>query len=72
MKEKIIFAPGCNETELVRTLAKFGKNTLGLRMVNSVELSRMALLASGLTLKQTFVTRKQEAPLVDSFIRTVD
>lgn len=72
MKEKIIFAPGCNETELVRTLAKFGKNTLGLRIVNSVELSRMALLASGLTLKQTFVTRKQEAPLVDSFIRTVD
>ena len=47
MKETIIYAPSCNKTELLRSLARFGKNTIGIRIVDSMELIERAFLESG-------------------------
>ena len=63
MKEKIILAPGANGTELLRSLAKFGVNTLGVRIMSSVELAKFALMKSGISITEEFLTRK-EAPSV--------
>ena len=50
MKEKIILAPGANGSELFRSLARFGVNTIGLRVMSSVELAKYALMKSGIKL----------------------
>ena len=72
MKETIILAPSLNGTELLRTLARFGKNTIGLRIMNAVELARFALMRSGKPLKEDFLPRSREAAVIDSFIRKND
>ncbi len=69
MKETIIFAPGLNGTELLRSLARFGQNTFGYRIVNAVGLARMAFMKSGIALTDTFLPRKDEPAVIDSFIR---
>ena len=47
MKETIIYAPSCNKTELLRSLARFGKNTIGIRIVDSIELIELAMIKKG-------------------------
>jgi len=47
MEERIIFAPGASPTELLRTLARKGINTFGLRVMNGVQLAQTALMRSG-------------------------
>lgn len=71
MKEKILLAPGVNGTELLRTLAKNGKNTLGLRVMNGVQLAQEALVRSGIAVPQSFLTRREEPAVYDSFIREI-
>lgn len=71
MKETILLAPGANGTELLRMLARFGKNTLGLRVMNAVELSKYALMYCGIPIGADFLPRKQEPAVVDSFIRQI-
>ena len=48
MTEKILLLPGANGTELTRMLARFHKNSLGLRIMNAAELARFALMRSGI------------------------
>ena len=36
MRERIILAPGAKASELLRTLAKNGVDTLGLRVVSGI------------------------------------
>lgn len=43
MKESIIFAPGLNHLEMVRSLARLGKNTIGTRIMGAAELAKHAL-----------------------------
>ncbi len=71
MKETIIFAPGSNGTELLRTLARFGKNTLGIRILNSTALSKIAIMRSGIALKETFLTRREEPSLYNSILNKI-
>lgn len=71
MKETILLAPGANGTELMRTLARFGKNSLGLRVMNATELSKFALMRSGIIIENDFLPRKQESAIIDSFIRNI-
>ena len=47
MKETILLAPGVNGTELLRTLAKNGKNALGMRVLNGVQLAQEGLIRPG-------------------------
>ena len=72
MKEKIILTPGCNGTELLRSLAKEGINTIGLRIMGASELARTALMHSGVSVEEKFLPPKEEAPVVDSFVRKID
>ena len=71
MNEWILLIPGANGTELIRTLAKFGKNTLGLRVMNPTEFARFALMRSGVIPKENFLPRKQEPSIIDGFIKDV-
>lgn len=71
MTEKILLLPGANGTELIRMLARFHQNSLGLRIMNAAELARFALMRSGIVLEESFLPRKQEAAVVDSFVREI-
>ena len=72
MTEMILLLPGANGTELTRMLARFNKSTIGLRMMNAAEFARFALMRSGVVLEESFLPRKQEAAVIDRFIRTID
>ena len=71
MKETIIMAPGAAEAELLRTLAKNGVNTLGMRIMNPAELADAALMRSGVSVSEDFLTKKEEPALIYSFLRTI-
>ena len=64
MRETIIFAPGANPTELLRTMAKHGRSTFNLRIMSAAELSKYALMKSGITLKSTFLSAKEEPAVI--------
>ena len=71
MTEKILLLPGANGTELIRMMARFRKNSLGMRIMNTAQLARFALMRSGIVLQESFLPRKQEPAVVDSFIREI-
>ena len=71
MLERILFIPGVSPTELLRTLASHGVNTLGLRVMGATEFARTALMRSGVAVPQEYLARKDEAAVIDSFIRDV-
>lgn len=62
MQERILIAP--NGTELLRMLARSGISTLGLRIMQSVELAQFALMRSGVPLTETPVTPDAEAAFI--------
>ena len=71
MHETIIFAPSCRGTELIRTLARFGKNTLGVWVEGATGLSRMALMRSGISVQETFLPRREEASVYNAFLNQI-
>ena len=71
MKERIILAPGVSETEMLRTLAKSGVNTMGWRFMNAAQLAKTALMKSGITIEETFLTSKEEPALIFSFLNEI-
>lgn len=71
MTEKILLLPGANGTELTRMLARFHKNTLGMRIMNAAEFARFALMRSGIVSEKSFLPRKQEAAVIDGFVREI-
>lgn len=66
MQERILIAP--NGTELMRTLARYGISTLGLRIMRPVEFAQFALMRSGILLAETPVTNDTEAALIWHFL----
>lgn len=71
MTEKILLLPGANGTELIRMMARFQKSSLGLRVMNAAEFARFALMRSGIVLEESFLPRKQEAAVIDGFVREI-
>ena len=71
MTETILLLPGVNGTELIRMMARFRKDSFGLRIMNAAEFARFALMRSGTQLKENFLPRKQEPAVIDSFIRDI-
>ena len=71
MNETIIFAPSCRGTELIRTLARFGKNTLGVRVEGATGLSRIALMRSGISVQETFLPRREEPSVYNAFLNQI-
>lgn len=60
MKERIVLASNINESEALRSLTKHGVNTMGLRIVNSIELAKLSLMRSGCAIKEKFLPRSEE------------
>ncbi len=71
MKETYIFTPGASKSELLRSLARFGRNTLGYRVVSAAELARTALMKSGIAATEGFLPRKEEPAVIDCFLREI-
>ena len=70
-KEVFILAPGARSTEMLRTLARFGRNTMGLRIVGGLELARTALMRSGIPVSEEFLPSGNEAAVIYSFLNDV-
>lgn len=64
MQERIILAPGCNGTELLRSLAMHGVNTFNWRIMNATELARYALMHSGIAIEEEIISAKEEVGIV--------
>lgn len=64
MEERIILAPGIKGSELTKSLALHGVNSMGLRICGAVELARMALMRSGIAITEDFVSGKEESAIV--------
>ena len=72
MKETVILAPGANGSELLRSLAKHGVNTLGVRFVSTLELARIALMRSGISIDREFIPGASGPSIIFSFLNTID
>ena len=71
MLERIIFAPSANEAELLRTLASFGVNTLGLRIMSGAGLAEYALMRSGITVKEKYADSNAQTALIYSLLGNI-
>lgn len=56
MREIIILAPGLNENEMMKSLALHGVNSIGMRICGATELARLALMRSGISIADDFVS----------------
>ena len=72
MREKIILVPSANGTELLRSLALNGSNTLCLRVMSSAELAETALMRNGVTVTQQYIRTVDEPSLIFSFLNEVE
>jgi len=72
MREKIILSPTAKGTELLRSLARHGVNTLCLRIMSSAELAETALMRSGETVTQQYIRTVDEPALIFSFLNEVE
>ena len=68
MLEKIIIAPLANEAELLRTLAAYGVNTLGVRIMNGVKFAEYALMHSGIAVTEKYADSSAQAALIYSIL----
>ena len=69
MKEQIIFDPGLNGNELLRSLALQGVNSIGIRICGGAELARLALMRSGIAIKEEFVSSREETAVVAEAVK---
>ena len=56
MRERFIIAPGINGTELLRSLAAYGVNTIGMRVMNAAEAAMTALIRNGYTVDRELIS----------------
>lgn len=71
MEERIILAPGANGTELLRSLSKYGHNTIGLRIVGAAGLADMMLTGHGEAYLKQFISFREQTALVFSFLNEI-
>ena len=51
--------------------AKNGINTIGVRVLNAVELAELYLIRCGISITEDFLPRNEEASVISSFISSV-
>jgi len=71
MLDRIILAPSANEAELLRTLASFGVNTIGLRIMNGVGLAEYALMKNGHSVTEKYADSRAQAALIYNIIGSI-
>ena len=64
MKEKIILAPGLNGNEFIRTLALHQIPTMNLRICNAAELAGIALMRSGIAVREKYISENDACALM--------
>ena len=69
MQERILIAQ--SGTELLRMLARHGKSTLGLRIMQPQELAQFALMRSGIAMQETLLRPDEEAALIFRFLPVI-
>lgn len=69
MREKIILAPGANGGELTKSLAMHGVNCFNLRIVSAGELARIAMMRSGVAIKEDFVSSREETAIISEAVK---
>jgi len=72
LNETILLFPNSNQTELLRTLARHGQNTLGLRVMRPAELAGTGLLRAGIVQKEPYLTVKEQTAVVASLLNGID
>ncbi len=72
MRERIILAPGANGSELLKSLAMHGVNCFNLRICSAPELARIALMRSGITITEEFISKREETVITANAIKGVD
>ena len=72
MHETIIFAPDANSAELLRTMTKYGRNTFGLRIMNSVEISEYAAMRMGMTYGKRLINSGDSVSLIYDIISRIE
>lgn len=60
MRETIYFAPVAKSNEIIKGMALFGVNAINLKIMGAVELARYALMKSGISIDEEFVSPREE------------
>ena len=71
MKEKIILISAVNGSELMRTLARFGVNCLGVRFMGGLQLAQLALMRSGQAVTTPCLSPREAPAFIYSFLQTI-
>lgn len=69
MRERIIVASDLNESEILRSLAKRGTNTINLRVMNPGEFARTALIKCGKNLDGDLIGTDEEVSIIIDSLR---
>ena len=71
MKEKIIVAPRVNGNELLCSMAIHGVKSFNVRVCGATQLARMALLRSGISVKDNFVSQQEAVAIIAEAVKTL-
>ncbi len=69
MRERVILAPGAKGSEMIKSLAMHGVNCFNLRIVGAGELARMAMMRSGIAIKEDFVSSREETAIIAEAVK---
>ena len=72
MGETIIFAPGANGRELLRSLARFGEKCFNIRVCGSAELAELVLMRTGIVLDKSRIDYSGELALMAEAVKNGD
>lgn len=64
MRERILLAPGLRGSELIKNLAIHGVNCINLKIMGAAELARYALMRSGISISEEFVSSREECTFI--------
>lgn len=71
MRERICLALGANGAELIKSLAMHGVNCFNLRIVGAGELASIAMMRSGISIKEDFVSSREEIAIVSEAVKGI-
>lgn len=72
MHERIIYAPGANGTELLRSLAKEGRPQLGTRIMGAPELARFSCMRRGIVPAKRLISFREQTGIIFSLLSELD
>lgn len=70
-KEKIILANSLNMNEMLKSLARNNVNSFNLKIMGAIELSKYALMKSGKTVTEKYITRKESVAIITDLISEI-